>query len=266
MPDPKPDASSDRRQRVQSIETRMLVLKTLSRMGGAGSLTAIAAACGEHAAKVHRYLASFVREGLVAQNPATQHYHLGPEAVVIGMAALRQCDPVRLAEGALVSLREDLEITCFIAVMGNLGPTVMRIEEPVAPVTINVRAGSVLSILWSASGRAFLGFSDDSSVQRRAEREFRNASEQRQASLSSTDPVATLRQDVHRRGYAVVEDTLLVGISAVSAPIFDAAGKCVAVLTALGATNGFDTHADGPVCGRVVRDAKTISGTMGHKA
>ena len=92
------DPQAKRRQRVQSAETGMTILKALARLGGAASLTAIAAESAESAAKVHRYLSSLASEGLVAQHPATQHYHLGPEAVRIGLAALRQCDPVRLGE------------------------------------------------------------------------------------------------------------------------------------------------------------------------
>lgn len=231
---PKPQAA-DRRQRVQSVETGMLVLKALSQLGGAASLTTLSAAVGEHSAKVHRYLASLVMQGLVAQSPATQHYHLGPEAVLIGMAALRQCDPVRLGEQFLVGLREDLELTSFIAVMGNRGPTVMRIEEPVAPVTINVRAGSVLSVLWSASGRAFLGFSDDPSVRHQAEADLAVTASKKKDLFIRNGGINALCQKIRAQGFAEVEDTFLAGISAVSAPIFDATGKPIAVLTALGA-------------------------------
>jgi len=150
----------------------MSILKSLTRLGGSASLTAIANDVGESAAKVHRYLSSFAQEGFVAQNTATLHYHLGPESIRLGLAALRQCDPVRLGEGALLRLRESLEVTCFIAVMGNLGPTVLRIEEPSLPVTVNIRAGSVLPLLWSATGQAFMAFSDDAEVHRKAELEF----------------------------------------------------------------------------------------------
>jgi DNA-binding IclR family transcriptional regulator len=122
-------ASSNRRQRVQSAETGMSILKALARLGGAASLTAIASDVDENAAKVHRYLFSLIQEGLVAQNSITQHYYLGPESTRIGLAALRQCDPVRVGESALLRLRESLQVTCFIAVMGNLGPTVLRIGE-----------------------------------------------------------------------------------------------------------------------------------------
>lgn len=257
------EAEAGRRQRVQSVETGMAVLKALSRLGGAATLTSISQKVGEPSAKVHRYLASLVREGLVAQNPTTQQYQLSVEAVLIGMAALRQCDPVRLGEHALVELRDQLEVTCFIAVMGNHGPTVMRIEEPVAPVTINVRAGSVLSILWSASGRAFLGFSEDPSVRRRAETELREAAAGPRALLVGSDPVGLIRSQVRQQGYATVQDTYLAGISAISAPVFNADGKTVAVVTALGATSAFDLSPGGRVAICVSREAAAISRAMG---
>ena len=58
---PEPD---QRRQRVQAAETCLAVLKALTTLGGRASLTAIGAAVDESPAKVHRYLASLMAEGL----------------------------------------------------------------------------------------------------------------------------------------------------------------------------------------------------------
>lgn len=258
------DPTSNRRQRVQSAETGMSVLKALARLGGDASLTAIAAAVDENAAKVHRYLLSLIQEGMVAQNAATQHYHLGPESVRIGLAALRQCDPVRMGEAALLRLRESLQVTCFIAVIGNLGPTVLRIEEPSLPVTVNIRAGSVLPWLWSATGQAFLAFSDDADIRAKAQAEFDAGNSEQRSMLAGPDPVARLCRQVRDQGCAIVNDTLLRGISAVSAPILDARGHVAAVLTSLGASNGFDVRPGGKVCPAVMREAAAISHAMGH--
>jgi DNA-binding IclR family transcriptional regulator len=258
--------SPKRRQRVQSAETGMTILKALARLGGSATLTAIAAESQESAAKVHRYLSSLTSEGLVAQHPATQHYHLGPESVRIGLAALRQCDPVRLGEAALLRLRESLQVTCFIAVMGNMGPTVMRMEEPSLPVTVNIRPGSVLPVVWSASGQAFLAFSDDADLRAKAQAEFAAATpEQRSMMVDGPDPVGLLCQQVSAQGCAIVRDTLLAGISAIAAPIYDARGHVAAVLTSLGASNGFDTRPGGKVCPSVVLEARAISAAMGHE-
>lgn len=262
--DPTPPRDRERRQRVQSAEMGMAVLKGLARMGGRASLTALSAHVGESPAKVHRYLASLVEEALVVQDSGSQHYHLGAEAIQIGLAAMRQADPIRVAEPALVRLREALEVTCFVAVMGNKGPTIVRFEEPGLPVTVNVRVGSVLSMLWSATGRAFLGFLDESRVRVMAEEELMAAPAELRRQLDPEDPLGVLRRDILAAGCAPVQDTYLRGISAVAAPVYDYTGRVCAVLTALGASGGFDPSADGPIAAAVRREAAAASALLGH--
>jgi DNA-binding IclR family transcriptional regulator len=266
MTDAPAKPRTDRRQRVQSAETGVAILKALARLGGAASLTAIAKEVDESTAKVHRYLSSLVQEGMVAQNPSTQHYHLGPEAIQIGLAALRQSDPIRLGESALVRLRESLGVTTFLAVMGNKGPTVLRIEEPTLPVTVNMRAGTVMPVLWSATGQAFLAHSDDPTLWRLAQEEFDQAPAEQRAHLAGPEPIVRLCRQVRDLGAAVVHDTMLMGISAVAAPIFDANGHPRAALTALGASSGFDTRPGGRICPEVIREAAAISAAMGFAA
>jgi len=259
-------AARERRQRVQSAQTGMAVLKGLARLGGRTSLTGLAAYVGESPAKVHRYLASLIDENLVAQDTVTQQYLLGPEAMMIGVAAMRQADPVRIAEPALVRLREQLEVTTFIAVMGNKGPTIIRFEEPGLPVTVNVRVGSVMSLLWSATGRVFLGLLDDTRVLAQAEDELAQADAALRAQLDGDDPVGALRRGVQAAQCASVKDTNLKGISAVSAPLFDHTGRLCAALTALGATGGFDASPDGPIAVALRREAAAASALLGYAA
>ncbi|GAA4348946.1 IclR family transcriptional regulator [Variovorax defluvii] len=260
MPTERP---RERRQRVQAAETGMAVLKGLADLGGRATLTALSAHVGEPSSKVHRYLVSLGEEGLVSQDAATQQYFLGPEAIRIGMAAMRQADPIRAAEPALVRLREALEVTCFVAVMGNKGPTIVRFEEPGLPVTVNVRVGSVLSLLWSATGRAFLGYLDERAVHAMAKEELASALPEQRGLLDAKRPIDSLREAVRAAGCACVRDVYLRGISAVAAPIRDHTGRVCAVLTALGATGGFDALETGPIAAAVRREAAAISATLG---
>lgn len=255
----------ERRQRVQSAETGMVVLKGLAVLGGRASLTALAAHVGEPPAKVHRYLCSLVEEGLVVQDRASQQYLLGPEAIQIGLAAMRQADPLRAAEEGLARLRAEQQVTCFLAVMGNKGPTVVRFEEPALPVTINVRAGSVLSLVWSATGRAFLGLLDDPGVMAAARAEYLASPPAMRAQLKGEDPIETLCRAVRAQGLATVRDTYLPGISAVAAPLRDHGGRVCAVLTALGATGGFDPTPGGPIAEAVRAHAAAASALLGHR-
>ncbi len=265
LPDPALRAR-DRRQRVQAAETGMTVLKGLGQLGGRASLTHLAAHVDESPAKVHRYLVSLMEVGLVAQDAVSQQYYLALETLLLGLAAMRQADPIRLAEAALVRLREELEVTCFLAVMGNKGPTIVRFEEPGLPVTVNVRAGSVLPMLWSATGRVLLATLDEPGVRAQAQAELAAATVEQRAMLDAEQPIAALQHSVLAQGCAVVRDTNLRGISAVAAALFDYNGRPCAVLTALGATGGFDASPDGPVARAVCREAQAISALLGHDA
>lgn len=253
-----------RRSRVQAVETGMAVLKGLSQLGGRGNLKALADHVGQSPAKVHRYLASLIDEGLVAQDPVSQQYYLGAEAIRIGIAAMRQADPLRAVDHALVRLREEHGVTCFVAVMGNHGPTIVKMEEPGLPVTINVRVGSVLPLLWSATGRVFLGLLDDTRVRQLAQDEMARPHATRRPALKGRDPIGQLCRDVRKHGMAMVRDTYLPGISAVAAPVFDHAGRVSSVLTALGASGGFDPGLDGKVARSLRAEAAAASARLGY--
>ncbi|MFJ1301742.1 IclR family transcriptional regulator [Pseudomonadota bacterium AL_CKDN230030165-1A_HGKHYDSX7] len=254
----------ERRQRVQAAETGMAVLKALARLGGRASLTALATEVNEQPSKVHRYLVSMIEAGIVVQDSGSGHYRLGLEALYIGLAAMRQADPIRVAEPALVRLREQLGVTCFIAVMGNKGPTIVRFEEPGLPVTVNVRVGSVMSLLWSATGRVFLGLQDDAQVRRLALEELDGADAASRAALDARDPLGALQREVRAAGCSIVIDTNLKGISAVSAPIFNHAGQVCGALTALGTTGGFDAAAQGPIAVALRAEAQAASRELGY--
>lgn len=254
----------ERRQRVQAAETGTAILKALGNLGGRASLTLIAAHIGEPPAKVHRYLVSLTEGGLVEQDAASQQYFLGLETLLLGLAAMRQADPIRMAEASLIRLRESLEVTCFVAVMGNKGPTIVRFEEPGLPVTVNVRVGSVLPILWSATGRALLGALNDRQIAALAQAELAVASPAQRALLDTDQPIEMLRQSVLRAGCAAVRDTNLPGISAIAAPVYNYMGRPCAVLTALGASGGFDPSPEGDIGRAVCTEAQIISRSLGY--
>lgn len=261
-----PAEPDQRRQRVQAAETCLAVLKALAGLGGRASLTAIGAAVDESPAKVHRYLASLMAEGLVEQDRGGTQYALGSEAIRVGLAAMRQSDPIRMAEPALAQLRESLQVTCFIAVIGNKGPVIVRFEEPGLPVTVNVRVGSVMSLLWSATGRAFMAFMDHQpQIHALLEQELAQAPKDKRALLDAVDPLGRLRAEIRAAGCASIRDINLPGISAVAAPLFDYTGHVVGVLCALGASGGFDPDPQGPIAQAICTEAARVSASLGYR-
>ena len=256
--------SPERRQRVQSVEMGMTVLKALGRMGGVATLSAISAEVDEMPPKVHRYLASLVQEGLVAQEEGSQRYRLGPEVIHLGLSAMKLLDPVRVSQPVLAQLCEQLGLTAILVVMGNMGPTVVRWEEPLLPVTVNVRVGSVMPMLWSASGRVFLAYSADEHVRQIAQSELDRAIPIQRALLDRTRPIEHLNEVTRAHGCSVAVDTLIKGMAGISAPIFDFSGRICGAIAVMGTEGTIEPAVDGSVVTAVKVAADQISQVLGY--
>lgn len=265
---PAPAARSvvpDRRSKVQSAGMGMSILKALAGMGGAASLTALASRVGENPSKVHRYLASLVEADLVVQDLPSSHYVLGPEALAIGLAAMRQSDPLTLAAAELVKLGESRNLSCFVSVLGNCGPTIVRWSEPTQPVAVNVRIGSVMPVLWSATGRAFGAFSRSTAqIDALIEHELQAATPRQRAWIPDRGAADRLFEDIRAQGCAPVGDLYLNGISAVAAPVRDADGATPVVITALGPSGAFDPAPNGEIAVAVRQAAVAVSRRLGY--
>jgi DNA-binding IclR family transcriptional regulator len=71
-------------------------------------------------------------------------------------------------------------------------------------------------------------------------------------------------REVRQHGMATVRDTYLPGISAVAAPVYDHSGRVCSVLTALGASGGFDPDLDAPISRSVRQEADSASARLGY--
>lgn len=260
----RPAADTPRRQKVHSAETGLSVLKTLGAMGGAASLTALAARLQEHPSKVHRYLVSLVDSGFVYQDGASARYTLGSEAIAIGLIAQRQCDALTLAGAELPRLVEELGVTCFAAVLSNHGPTIVRWEEPMHSVVVNVRVGSVFPVLWSATGRAFGAFCEAPQIDSMIDSELSNATDAQRKLLPNRAAIDLLFKRIRAQGCSSIRDTFLKGVSGVAVPVFDVQGRVPAVMGALGVSGSLDPAPSGISARALMRCASTISSRLGY--
>ncbi len=254
--------SADERsqQGVRSVETGLGLVAVMAAADGGMGLGELARRAGLAPAKAHRYLVSLTRAGLVEQEPDSGRYDLGPLALELGMAALRRLDLVRLADAALQRLRDELDETVLFAVWGNRGPTVVRWLESSEAVTVNVRLGSVMPLINSATGRAFLAWGARTVVQPLLDAELATPSARLDA-----ESVARLIEVTREAGVATVSGDLLPGVAAVAAPVFDHQDEIAGAVTALGYAASFDESADGANARAVSAAAADLSRRLGHR-
>ncbi|UUX94927.1 IclR family transcriptional regulator [Aquabacterium sp. J223] len=231
---------------IQSIEVGGRLLLALVHLGRPVALKDLAREAGMSAAKAHPYLVSFGALGLIEQDPASGRYGLGPLALQMGLISLHQADPIRLAAAELPALAQRIGQTVGIAIWGNRGPTFVRLEEGPTAVHVNMRHGTVVSVLGTASGRVFAAFMDD---ERRAQC-LRAENPGPRALARFEKELATVRA----QRFAGVVDGTVPGVTAIAAPVFDGFGALVLALTAIGPGAMLDASPDGPAA-RVLREA-----------
>ena len=249
---------------IQSVEVGFALLEGLTRSRGPLMLKDVAASAGMSAAKAHRYLVSFQRLGLVTQDPRTARYDLGPAALKLGLASLTRLDGVRLARERMPALMETIGHTLALAVWGNHGPTIVHWEESPQAVTANLRLGDVMPLLSSATGRCFAAFMSPEVVAPLLKEELTRAVKMRRTDLPATMAEAnSLLAEVRERGAARVVDTLLPGIVAFCAPVFDADGHLELGITTLGSIATFDPEWGGAIDAPLRAAAAQLSSDLG---
>jgi DNA-binding IclR family transcriptional regulator len=201
------------------------------------SLSELAKHCGMQPSTVHRYLASFQRSGLVAQMGRSGKYLLGKGALQLGLAAIGRHDFVNIASDGLADLRSDTHLTALLSVWGNEGATVIRWERAATPTVTSMGLGTILPLLNSATGRAFLAWAPRPLIQSILDSELRRARRNPHI-VSDMEPsnkgVEAVVRQTRDRGFAAVEGKFIPGLVATAVPILDWQNEAQAVVTLIG--------------------------------
>jgi DNA-binding IclR family transcriptional regulator len=162
----------------------------------------------------------------VEQDRTTGHYELGPLALQMGLASMRRLDPVRIATEAVAELVLRINQTVSLSVWGNHGPTVVRMEEGTGAVHVNMRVGSVMSLLGTATGRVFAAFLPPKMTESFIESGVGRASVGDDAVRQMTrKQMEAALAEVKEKGLAPAIERPIPGVNAFSAPVFDHTGS-----------------------------------------
>ncbi|WP_370222439.1 IclR family transcriptional regulator [Pararhodobacter marinus] len=237
----KADRDEDWSQRrIQSIEVGFQVIRAMEAADGPLPLRDVAANAGMPPSKVHLYLVSFIREGLVRQDPHTGHYGLGSFAIQLGHSAIRQLDIVGLSRDELNALQETTGFAAYLSVWGNRGPGIVSKVDGQRQGSLTVRLGYVLPLYASATGRIFLAYLNRSETEqllaeelnaiRAGDETWPGAADLPEDPEAIDDQMQTIRE----QGYAISRNNINANFAAMAAPVFDHTGRIVAAITVLG--------------------------------
>ncbi|MEM5365929.1 IclR family transcriptional regulator C-terminal domain-containing protein [Paraburkholderia azotifigens] len=260
--DTSPGSGDAKQQRgIQSLDSTGDLLTALVSAGKPLSLRDLAAAAGMPAAKAFPHLVSLQKIGLLGRD-ASGCFEAGPLALELGLIGLQRLSPTREAEPEIVELAVTTGMSVAMAVLGPLGPTVVRLEESARPLHVSLRVGTVMSLVNTAIGRVFAAFvADDVRLGLLAQDSLRLAGGEFAESTADTY-VERLRR-IREHGVDTAINKPVPGINTLAAPVFDHTGSIVLVIAVMGTAGSFDSDAAGKSAQVLVSACRRLSRRFG---
>ena len=253
------------RRGIQSIEIGTQLLVALGRHVAPMALRDLGKSAGVPVGKAHPYLVSFLKVGFVVQDSAGR-YELGPLALQLGLAKLQRLDPIKEASPLIEALASETEQSIAVAVWGNFGPTVVRLEEPIHPLHVNLRTGTVMSLAYTATGRLFAAYLPPKVVEKMMLDDLARArpADGRGATTElSRAEIEALLVETRLHGMSRTLGQPIPGVDAFCAPVFDSTNNLVLGITAMGPEATFDREWEGRVAAPLKACALEISRRLG---
>lgn len=266
-----PDDDAQKTQRaVQSVEVGGRLLLALAEHPGAMSLKDLAAEAGLPPSRAHPYLVSYGKLGLVEQDAQSGRYALGPAALQIGLTCLFQSDPLKAAGPVADELAASTGQAVAVVVWGTFGPTVVRVIEARQPLHLAMRAGTVMALFGTATGRAFAAALPRERIAQALKGPLGSSGTSGLA-LPVSDKqldaeIAPAAAELRAHGVTRAAGRPVPGVNAFSAPVRDHEGQPVLVITALGHQDHVPSAWNSPIARAVRAAAAEVSARLGYRA
>ncbi len=237
-----------KQQGVEAAEVVSLILEGMLHIPRPVRLKDLEKQTGMAAAKLHRYLVSMVRGGLITKSVDGSRYDFGLLAYRIGQSATHDHNSWELLqpffEEFIGQLRhDDLGQAVGIGRWVGNGATMVKWFERDSPLSIRSNPGVQLGVTTSATAKLLAAYLPAEITQPLVVRELK---ERDAYSAAQVKKVFQEYDRIVQSGIAHSIGARRTGLNALSTPLFDSTGQVVAAITILGMAPHFNAQLDGP--------------------
>lgn len=226
MKDDRAEGPHNPKPGTQTVDRSVAVLRSFE--GAARQTpTEIAHRLGLSVSTAHRIVGALHATGMLAQDPATERYFLGPTTAILGRLALERMGAT-LLQPELTALRDGTGEAVSLGVRAGDEVAVLLHLPSVHPLRYDQPPGDRNPIHACAMGKALLAFDGDPVAMPEPYARHTGATLTTRAELE-----ADLR-GVRERGYSVNDEERLAGVRAVAAPVRDGGGRVFAAVALQG--------------------------------
>lgn len=247
---------------MEAIERSIRILEELSGYGEGLGVVRISKETGMPAATAHRLLAALVKHNLVVQEQDSGQYRLGPRILSWTQRYLDRNDLITASRPHLARLSSETNETVFLTTLLGGDAVCVSIVETPRPLRFFIHIGQRMPYHAAASARAILAFRPAEEAERLLRSESLNG-----FTASTPTTVESVTQglsQIRNDGYAVCDEELEIGVTAISAPVHSITGEVVASITVVAPSERLSGTRRTVFVSSVVHAASVVSELMGH--
>ena len=241
-----------------TVEKAIQVLLTLSQTNGELGTNEISRRVGIHKATASRILVKLAEHDFVYKSKETRKYWLGPAIHQLGMtiaeASFKRV--LQIARSHIDEIRENTSETTTLEIWLGNSTVPTYIAESRQALKVALPPGEVLPLHAAAGAKAILAFSH-------RERVELLLSEKLEALTANTitDKARLLERldEYFQQGYAIDDEEVHPGISAVAVPVFNHIRQPIAALVVLTPTSRFSTKVNSALVSELKQRAKRMT-------
>ena len=255
-------SSEPARQGIDAVEVAGAIMQALLRCPRPARLKDIEIATGIPSAKIHRYLVSMIRCGLVRRHGGSGRYDFGLLAHQVGQVVARDNDVVSQIEARLAQFSEQIGEVVGVAQWVGNGVTFVNWFESSPEFSIRLKPGMQLGVTTSATAKLLAAYLSREVTEALVRNEL---AERKTLSAGQVERVYQEYAEIRARRIASSLGARRSGLNALSVPVFDRDGQVVVAVTALGMAPRFDADVTGALAGQMLALSGELSAQMGYR-
>jgi DNA-binding IclR family transcriptional regulator len=257
-----------KQQGVEAAEVVGQILDGLLKINRPARLKDLESSTGLASAKLHRYLVSMMRSGLISKSRDGNRYDFGLLAYRMGQFAHHDQELWDLLQPLVeefVDQLQDDDLGQAVGIgrwVGN-GATMVRWFERDAPLSIRANPGVQLGLTTSATAKLLAAYLPADVTRELVRRELLDRG---QKSRTAEKEVFAEYAEIVANGMARSMGARRRGLNALSTPLFDHSGQVIAAITVLGMAPNFQADLQGRAANLLKQLGLQLSAQLGYRA
>jgi DNA-binding IclR family transcriptional regulator len=262
-PLPEAVAKADGPYQLHSLDRAVSVLEVLGESDAPLSLAEICQRIGLHKSTAHRSLMVLERSALI-ERTLENRFRLGLKLYELGNRAVEQIDLRARVHPFFRRLATQVGETVHLSVLQKTSVVYLDKVEPNRRVCMSSKTGSSNPVYCTSMGKAMLAFQPEETIEQIVAkiRFVRHTPK----TLCTREALLKALERIRRRGYAIDDEEIELGVRCVGAPIFDENHRAIAAVSVSGPASRITVQSVPGIAEHLLRCCRDISASLGLSA